>query len=491
MIVKIGRSGRSFKGAALYLSHDIKAKTANRVAWTHSLNTANDTVSGVVNEMYTTYMASNLLKEAAGRRASDEKIDRPVKQISLNWPPGFQPSKVEMIEAAESYLARMGWSEHQAMLFAHIDRPHLHVHILINAVHPVTGLKLDDGLEKRRTSEWRLEYSREHGHPLSNERESGQSREPTPTREEWLYLKEIQERMHREAKQEFNSDYLAKDAQQPFINDGEWKILKEYQRKEREAWVETGRKEYKELARIVYRNSKPRFTRQWNEYFERKREGMSPKKLARMKEQIRVDQSADLKETTETYFHVLWSERGAKYKEMLERQKADREELRHNQKLGRSSPHLLDLVGQTPTQGIDFLDEPQWYLGGDKSAREAGDMSEPFERSPGKMDRDVLPNEHAPGRSRGRDPVSAPGDLGLSAIGAIAAIGERLFDSFFGAKTSAPSNDQPRRAVRKPVAQEPGPFRTALDDRAMREAEREAEKRSDDYWRERKRGRDR
>jgi integrase len=41
-------------------------------------------------------------------------------------------------------------------------KPHAHVHMMLNAVHPETGLHLDDGFERRRAQEWALAYEREH-----------------------------------------------------------------------------------------------------------------------------------------------------------------------------------------------------------------------------------------------------------------------------------------------------------------------------------------
>ncbi len=54
MIVRIAKGGTSFKGATEYLTHDPKAQTTERVAWTHTHNLANEYVPAAVNEMYTT-----------------------------------------------------------------------------------------------------------------------------------------------------------------------------------------------------------------------------------------------------------------------------------------------------------------------------------------------------------------------------------------------------------------------------------------------------
>lgn len=51
MIVRIFSAGTSFKGLSAYLTHDPDAETAERVAWTHTHNLANDHVNSAVDEM--------------------------------------------------------------------------------------------------------------------------------------------------------------------------------------------------------------------------------------------------------------------------------------------------------------------------------------------------------------------------------------------------------------------------------------------------------
>lgn len=69
MIVKISGSGKSFKGLSTYLTHDPNAISDKRVAWTHTLNLANDHVPSAVDEMYWTAQNGELLKQEAGIRA--------------------------------------------------------------------------------------------------------------------------------------------------------------------------------------------------------------------------------------------------------------------------------------------------------------------------------------------------------------------------------------------------------------------------------------
>ena len=78
----------------------------------------------------------------------------------------------------------MGWSEHQAVYIGHDDTAHPHMHIVLNRVHPETGLTLDDYKDHKRARAWALDYEREHGRiwcekRLETENETGAP--PTPT----------------------------------------------------------------------------------------------------------------------------------------------------------------------------------------------------------------------------------------------------------------------------------------------------------------------
>ncbi|QRR02624.1 relaxase/mobilization nuclease domain-containing protein [Dyadobacter sandarakinus] len=76
------------------------------------------------------------------REAEFSRCKKPVWHTSLSWKPGENPSKEQMIEAANRYCEKMGASteDHQVVVFQHHDRPHKHVHVYINRA-PVGGGK--------------------------------------------------------------------------------------------------------------------------------------------------------------------------------------------------------------------------------------------------------------------------------------------------------------------------------------------------------------
>ena len=139
MIVKILSGGKSFKGLATYLMHDPEAKTAERVGWTHTLNLAHDHVPSAVDEMLWTARNAELLKQEAGVRAGGRATENAVKHLSVNWAPEDRPTRDHMVQATEEFLRHMNWQDHQALLVAHQDKAHSHVHVMLNVVHPETG----------------------------------------------------------------------------------------------------------------------------------------------------------------------------------------------------------------------------------------------------------------------------------------------------------------------------------------------------------------
>lgn len=146
MIVKFAKAGKSFKGVMQYLAHDPDhAETSERVAWSHTLNLAHDDVEAAVDEMRSTALNADVLKAEHG--IGGRKVEKPVRHVSLNWHPDETPDREAMIGAAQSFLKHMGWADHQAILIAHDDKAYRHVHLVVNAIHPESGRKLDDGFE--------------------------------------------------------------------------------------------------------------------------------------------------------------------------------------------------------------------------------------------------------------------------------------------------------------------------------------------------------
>ncbi len=68
-----------------------------------------------------------------------------------------------MLETALSSLKAMKLDGHQALMAAHGDKDHLHVHIVVNTIHPDTGITAPLKYSKEQLSRWAEAYEREDG----------------------------------------------------------------------------------------------------------------------------------------------------------------------------------------------------------------------------------------------------------------------------------------------------------------------------------------
>ena len=172
----VARGGRSFKGAFAYYMHDKGTDTRGRIAWTHTVNMLTTDPDKAWKVMAFTAKASDRLKEAAGVKASGRKPEKPVMAYSLSWHPEQSPTPDHMRDVALRSLHALGLSEHQALLVAHNDTPHAHVHVIVNRIHPVTGKTAGDSYTHRKLSDLALDYAREHGLTYSPQREANKQK---------------------------------------------------------------------------------------------------------------------------------------------------------------------------------------------------------------------------------------------------------------------------------------------------------------------------
>jgi hypothetical protein len=339
MIVKISGSGKSFKGLSTYLTHDPNAISDKRVAWTHTLNLANDHVPSAVDEMYWTAQNGELLKQEAGIRAGGRSTENPVKHISLNWAPDDKPAPEHMIATSQGFLKHMGWSEHQAILIAHEDKSYKHVHIMLNVVHPETGLRLNDGFEQRRAQVWALEYEQEQGriHCEQRQKNAGDREENMP-RNIWMAFQANEKEFSRAEK--IMSENASEIPENP--KNAEWKILKEFQRDERIDFFAQGKAEFAALRNAIYREVREEFRGRWADFYEMRKNGADAEFLATAKAQLVADQKAVLEPRRDEACQELRESRDIRYRELLDDQKEMRAELRWRQDAGLDATPFLN-----------------------------------------------------------------------------------------------------------------------------------------------------
>lgn len=175
-------SGFSFKGLNAYCSHDQdNAATAERVDWIEGRNLATDDPSQAWKIMAATARAQNDLKAAAGIRAGRASKNGPVLHVVMSFDKDEPQDRAAMMAAADELLSQLGADpakmrgkakpkrrqfadEHQAMIYAHNDGTSgRHLHLMVNRVHPETGLNLPTSNDQLKAQKWALDYSKRHG----------------------------------------------------------------------------------------------------------------------------------------------------------------------------------------------------------------------------------------------------------------------------------------------------------------------------------------
>jgi MobA/VirD2-like, nuclease domain len=457
MIVRILSRGKSFSGLAAYLTHDAdRANTSERVAWTHTLNLASADVPCAVNEMYLTAENAELLKQEAGIRAGGRATENAVKHLSLNWAPDQQPTREHMIETSEDFLRHMNWQEHQAILVAHQDK-HPHVHVMINMVHPETGLRLDDNFERRRAQAWALDYERENGGIYCEQRlKNPEERDRAMPRNIWEAFRDSEREFANSEKIRRENDRIIVDEVKNRKN-SEWEILKENQRTERMEFFNSGKSEFNELRNSIYRDVREEFRERWADYYTARKDGADPDTLAALKAGLVADQKSVLEERRDAACLELRSTRDERYRDLLGGQKEIRAELRWRQELGLDNAAFLNEAG-TPDPAGDIgagfrntANEVTRSPGGGEYETTAEIAAEPADAEP------------AAPRGRGSDDVGLR--IGFS-VGS-------LFDALFFDLTTLGSAPKPRERVGSDAFQAAAEETVKREQREREEADEE------------------
>lgn len=166
MYARIHKFGKSFKGVAAYVLHDAeKAKTNERVAWTQTVNLGTDNPHAAWRVMAATAMAQDQLKENAGVKKTGRKSNKTVLHMTLSWHPDEAETltRAEMEKAANDALASIGAQNRQALIVAHTDTAHPHIHIIANRVSQENGKILTSSKDHLKLSKWAETYERERG----------------------------------------------------------------------------------------------------------------------------------------------------------------------------------------------------------------------------------------------------------------------------------------------------------------------------------------
>ena len=125
-MIAVSSSGKSFRALASYLAAGRTGEERERVAWSTARNLPTNDPE----------LASTFMRATA---AQSSRVEKPVYHVVLSFDPSELPDRATMERVADKVLTRLGLAEHQAIIVAHRDRAHAHVHLLVNRVHPERG----------------------------------------------------------------------------------------------------------------------------------------------------------------------------------------------------------------------------------------------------------------------------------------------------------------------------------------------------------------
>lgn len=128
MLAKVAPPTNDFAAVARYLVHGRSGAPHDprRVAWVTAHNLPTDDPA-----LAATYMQATAQLSARTRKAA--------YHLMIAWRAHERPTPEAMQEVARQTLQLAGLAEHQALIMGHGDKPHPHLHILLNRVHPDTG----------------------------------------------------------------------------------------------------------------------------------------------------------------------------------------------------------------------------------------------------------------------------------------------------------------------------------------------------------------
>ena len=169
MVARIHAGGGSFAGVAKYCLHDAREpdeaerpESADRVEWAETRNLASRP-ERAAGQMAATANAAPELKRLAGVSAAGRPLKKPVLHYTLAWPKDERPDRAEMNRAAEETLKALGLERHQALIVAHNDKTHPHVHLVVNRVDPETGKAAKLGNDRLKLANWAERWERDRG----------------------------------------------------------------------------------------------------------------------------------------------------------------------------------------------------------------------------------------------------------------------------------------------------------------------------------------
>jgi hypothetical protein len=125
-MIGVSSSSRSFTSLGRYLVAGRDGNAEGRIVWSSARNLPTNDPE----------LAAKIMRATASQNV---RVAQPVYHLALSFDPRDVVDRAAMERVADRVLAELKLNQHQAIIVAHGDRAHPHMHILVNRVHPETG----------------------------------------------------------------------------------------------------------------------------------------------------------------------------------------------------------------------------------------------------------------------------------------------------------------------------------------------------------------
>ncbi|MCW5687095.1 MAG: relaxase/mobilization nuclease domain-containing protein [Pseudolabrys sp.] len=143
-----------------YALHDKgDRRTAYRVGFTEIMNMEAETPEQAIGQMNASF--ERYREKEAHKRG--RKLRKPLFAYSLSWAPDENPSREEMLDAAQSSLKALRLEGLQTLVVQHLDEPQPHIHVLVNRIERDGSRPRRVSFDKIVLSQWAEQYERDHG----------------------------------------------------------------------------------------------------------------------------------------------------------------------------------------------------------------------------------------------------------------------------------------------------------------------------------------
>jgi Relaxase/Mobilisation nuclease domain len=180
--------------------------------------------------------AADELKKRSGVKATGRKLTKPVYGFTLNWHEADNPDAAHMRQTAFDALRALGMENHQAIIVEHTDRPHKHVHVIVNLVDPETGQAVSLSNDAHKLDRWADDYEVTQGvirsparrakfHALDNGIEPPKRPAQAKSREEWEATRTLNGQKAKQRAAEIKAAYAAHVANLKAVQNSAFKAL--------------------------------------------------------------------------------------------------------------------------------------------------------------------------------------------------------------------------------------------------------------------------